>query len=345
MRTTLAVAILAAAVPTQSRESPQSRPGIVDLVGRFMRRTEDPAPLTVAELTDFQRQADQLDPEAARLDPKVQQDWQQLRKVLANTLAIELHAEARRFAAAHPQEPAQALAMYARAEDEVLKRFEHAFAECVEGELRAKQFPALADAAKNARVTRDQFEQRYQQVLAESDALCEAAFHPAAVEKVPWQDLLVPEARWLLSPLEGFTHRLENGVLVIEGPAASTGKEGILTIGDREAWRDFILDFELTFESGSLRMFFRMGRTVANTEHVRIESHAEGSAPPLRGKACSGEASVIGSRIRFRLGSRDIEPVEDSDAKGFRPRKGALGLVIPAGTVVRFTRLRVRVLR
>jgi hypothetical protein len=328
-----------------NQENIKNRDEVLEQVSKVNGKMQNVAGLTTEDLAEVQRLIHELEPKITILKQQVQDEFKGYRKVVAKAFGLKLHDEAKSFAAANGDKPKQSLVKYARAEDEVRKLLDSAFTESNEMKARATKDPALNAAATEARQTFEMFEQHYRAIITESDALSEAAFPPEVVEKTAWRDLLTPDTKWSVAPLQGFEHRIDSGVLHIKGPDAATKKQGVMSIGDKEQWRDFMIDFEFTFESGSMTMYFRMGpRTIQNTESMLITSYASGSAPPLQGKSYSGEAWAIGSKFHFHIKTEGVDP-SDSDIKWVNSRKGALGLVIPDGTKVKFTKLRVRELR
>ncbi len=199
---------------------------------------------------------------------------------------------------------------------------------------------------KNAEL-QEFFKPIYIGCIKEADRLVTAVFTAQASEKLPWIDLLSGEQakRWNASTVTGFGYRVEGGRLQIIGPDADANKQAVLSIGDKEQWRDFILDIEFTMEKGSLEMFFRLGKTLSANVASRYFA-CDGERSNLDpGQAYQTRISLLGSQFNFRYLGDDVPPPEDEKLEWLMSRKGAVGLLIPPGARVTFNRFRVRELR
>ncbi len=237
--------------------------------------------------------------------------------------ATRLRDDAKSFAAANPDKGLGSLARYKDAEDEIYKLFESAYTARLE---EAKEF----------------FEEQYRGIQAEGDALCASVFTPEMVERTPWKNLLTSDLtkEWVASSVEGFSWRIEREALRIEGPAKGSGKKGILSIGDREKWRDFVLEFEVTFESGEVELFVRLGTHAdrrAMSTHLAVSPHGF-----VAGTPDSCEITCIGNKFSLKVAD---QPPYEAETPWTVSRKGSVGLVIDPETKVRFSRMKIRVLR
>ncbi len=167
-------------------------------------------------------------------------------------------------------------------------------------------------------------------------------FTPETIATVPWIDLLTPDRvrDWIANSVEGFSWRIERGTLRIVGPAEGTGKKGILSTGDREKWRDFVLDFEVTFESGKVELFVRLGPHADRRAMSVSLAVAPGQLTPGTPSGC--EISCIGNRFVLKVGDR---PPFETEMPWTASRKGSVGIVVDKGTKVKFSRMRIQALR
>jgi hypothetical protein len=207
----------------------------------------------------------------------------------------------------------------------------------------------LLDVSINLKDTEGEahFKELYKTLVGESDRLATAAYTAEVVSQAKPRDMLSGEAatQWNPSPCKGFRAVVENGVLTIVGPDADAGKMGLVSIGDREQWRSFVAEVEFTIESGSFDFFLHLGRS-ANPSTVQLGIRTSGveSNVPL-GKPVRAMFSMIGSKLRFRIiGEGTAEPFE-KDMSWTSTRKGAIGILVPDGTRVRFTKFTVKDLR
>jgi hypothetical protein len=268
-------------------------------------------------LSDLEQRVDAMPPEfKTRLNAA--------KSVIDKTYIVRLHDDAKAIAAKGPSEARAALTAYTAAEDEVLKLFETS--------MRSKNKEA-----------EEYYKQRYRDIITESDAIATAVFTPDVVEKAPWKDLLAGDAikGWANDGLKGF--RIDSGSLQAVGPEIGAGKTAIMSIGDREQWRDYELDMEFTVVAGTGDFYFRLGRRPDNAGDSYPISTGEGGFK--LGEKYSGKALFIGSKLSITWSTAEIEPYTPDGTSWARTRKGAFGLTLNEGSEIKISRLRIRELR
>ncbi len=311
--------------PIRSQERPTAEIERQDLQGRLRdieERLRNPQGVPVEELRECRRKLEELELQGIKVDATFLASVGQLRNRFERVYATRLREDARSFAAANSDKGLGALARYKEAEDEIYRLFERA------------RVARLEEAKKY-------FEEQYRGIQAENDALCATVFTPEMIERTPQKDLLANDMakEWVASSVEGFSWRIERGTLRIEGPAKGVGKKGILSIGDREKWRDFVLDFEVTLESGEMELFVRLG------QHADRRAMSVGlAADPnfTAGAPYSCELTCIGNKFSLKVAD---QPPYEPEMPWTVSRKGSVGLVIDEETRVRFSRMKIRVLR
>jgi hypothetical protein len=268
-------------------------------------------------LSDLEQRVDSMPPDfKTRLNAA--------KSVIDKTYVVRLHDDAKAIAAKGPSEGRAALTAYTAAEDEVLKLFEES--------MRRKNKEA-----------EEYYKQRYRDIITESDALATAVFTPDVIEKAPWKDLLAGDAvkGWANDGLKGF--RIDSGELQAVGPEIGAGKTAILSIGDREQWRDFEIDVEFTVVAGTGDFYFRLGRRPDNAGDRYPISTGEGGFK--LGQKYSGKALFIGSNLSITWNTAEIEPYTPAGTSWARTRKGAFGVTLNEGSELKISRLRIRELR
>jgi hypothetical protein len=143
----------------------------------------------------------------------------------------------------------------------------------------------------------------------------------------------------------GFEHRIEKGVLQIVGPDAASGKMGVMSIGDRELWRDFVLEFDFTLEKGKVDMYLRLpkGASPDNTvEGVTLATQGENAF--VAGETYSVELSMIGSTEIYSVHAVEFKP-DEHQISWTKARKGSILLAIPSNTSIKISKMRIRELR
>lgn len=284
---------------------------------------QNAASKTPKEIAQIRRTLQELENKADSMGPEFKARVAASKSGIDRTYVIRLHDDAKATAAKGPSEGRAALAAYTLAEDEVLKLFEAA--------LRSKNKEA-----------EEYYRQHFKDIITESDLIATALFTPEVIEKVPWKDLLSSEfaKSWANDGLKGF--RIENGALQAVGPEIGAGKIGIMSIGDREQWRDFEIDAEFTLVAGTGHFFFRLGKRTDNAGESYSIAPGEGGFK--LGEKYGAKATFIGSKISITWSSADVAPYE-VDTIWSRIRKGAFGMTLTEGSEIKLTRLRIRELR
>jgi hypothetical protein len=272
-----------------------------------------------AELEQLRRRIDRAQPKAELAGKAVIDRLAAARRAAAGAWVARLVEGARAMAARQQDPDASILEIYRKAEDEL-----------------TEQIDREKDAASRAGL-----ETQLQQVVAESDALCARAFGATAIAATPPRDLLAQGAKtWNASEVRGFVHRVQDGALVIVGPDADAKSRAVMSTGDAERWRDVVLDMQVERAKGTMILCFRLGKEVDADVPAMILDVA--TCP--ENERVHLTASVIGGKLTLRKEGLP-EPVIEQDLPWNMRRTGALGLVIPPGAELRFTKLDVRVLR
>ncbi len=290
---------------------------------------EDPESLSAEYLAKQRREIDSLELDG-KLDLLGGENIARLGAAKASATrvyAAKTLEEAKAAAKGDPAKGREALAKLSIAEEEIQRIFD-------------KSIKA------NDKEAKDYYEGLYREAIKTSDALCAQVFTPEEIARAPWIDLLSGDwvQKWKRAEVKGFNHRIENGVLHATGPDADTGAKGVLAIGQGEKWRDFVLDLEFTLAKGSLDLNFRVSQQPDVTTEA-FEIATDGEDAVLAGEVYNAEISLIGSQLVYReQDAVDVSPYT-KELSWTKSRWGALCLVIPDGTELKLSRLRIRVLR
>jgi hypothetical protein len=126
------------------------------------------------------------------------------------------------------------------------------------------------------------------------------------------------------------------------GPDADAKGEGLISIGDREQWRDFVVDLEFTLESGSFDLYLRIGTKADGT--VPQVNFTAGQDGLVAGKSYEITGKMIGSSLEVSTYPEDMETAV-ANLQWAMSRLGGLGFSLKETTRLKITRLRVRELR
>lgn len=203
----------------------------------------------------------------------------------------------------------------------------------------------LLDEAEKERASTEasEVESIYQKCIAESDEIAYALFTPEVVAATPWRDLFAPPVA--KGAHDGFA-RFEMGDSWIHavGLANGTTREGLLSIGDLERWRDFVLEVEFTPIRGVSRFYWRLGRNVNDAPDELSIGETHGAW--RHGETYVVTATYLGSRRLFEFSPNTQREQDYVDGIGWRKtRVGAFGAVLSQASELHISRLRLKLLR
>jgi len=205
---------------------------------------------------------------------------------------------------------------------------------------------ALNTAARGKNPERkNTYEALFKQVIADSDGIAKAIFTPEAIEKEPWKDGLSgeQEKNWQKPGVDGF--QIIGGELQAVGPKAGSGKNGIISIGDREQLRDFVVEIEFVPVRGNFRFYQRLYSRADNTV-PQFDVYTRGNDVPFKpGQSYRVIVSVIGSHYKVEMPDTDITGLPDEDVNWTKQRFGAIGVEIYEDSEIKIQKLRFKELR
>lgn len=234
-----------------------------------------------------------------------------------------LHDEAKTLAGKGAGEAKNALAAYTKAEDELIKLLDDA--------VRLKQEDL-----------RKEYFDRFKVMITESDALVATIFTQDAIDKTAWLDLLTgpQKENWQHPGFSGW--QIKDNVLQAVTDLGSKSTS-IMSIGDREQWRDYVLELEFAVMKGDCDLHLRLGRAVnSTTPSYRIGTTGQGAFKP--GATNTITATVIGSTVKLSYSDSEHSPSEEL-LNEYKSRKGGIGISVPPGAEIKISKMRIRPLR
>jgi len=241
--------------------------------------------------------------------------------------------EGRKFATEHPDEPVAALKKLALAEEEARKQISVAMVAKDEG-------------------TKNKLDPVYRAVVAEQDTLAEKTFTEAYIANVAWRDLISPaeQGKWLLAKMKGFTTQFLPTGLILQGPDPDTKGQALISIGDQEKWRDFVLEFDFRLKTGAPTFYFRLGdKPDPSVESIQFEASDESGIPASIDPSKTYHITVhfIGSHLTIKPLEAEEDDIKTTDVLSgvYKSRFGALGIAIPKGCRLEIVKLRIKALR
>ncbi|HUR28140.1 MAG TPA: hypothetical protein VM509_08130 [Planctomycetota bacterium] len=307
-------------------EKDKQRVEIIGKMETLEKNLADGAKATPDPIAQWRRDLTDFEPGASLVGKDFEERVKKARLALNRAFAEALHLDAKTFATENPDKAKIALTRYTKAEDEIQNLLDETM------KLRPKN-PDLAAF----------YEGHFKDLIEESDALVTATYNEEAIKALPWKDLLSGEQAgfWNAAKTEGFSHVIQSGVLSIIGPDASAKSMGLISIGDREQWRDFVLEMEFTLETGKTTLYMRLGQHTQNTHTIDLKSGVDGI---VEGKKYLLTLQMIGSKVTQTYYPEDIAPPEQ-ELKWMVSRKGAIGLELGNGARLKISRMRVKELR
>jgi hypothetical protein len=269
--------------------------------------------------------------DTARYGPQYPEQIKTMKATIYNALVGKLRDEAKAFAAASGTTPRQGLAKYAEAEDFIRK--------------------AMLDAKQAKSPNFEPYQELYKNLLAESDEYSKRVINKEFMESIPWKDLLSGEmaSKWSkTTTIAGFACRVENGILTISPPDPGTKQQGVAGILDQknDNLRHFMLDMEFAVD-GLATMFVHVSPPPQNPDNRQSETYDLSSK---EGGLKANEkydmvCTSIGSDLAIWFPKNDELQRYENSPTWTKLRRGGIAFLIPEGTRLRITRLRIRELR
>lgn len=205
---------------------------------------------------------------------------------------------------------------------------------------------ALNTAARGKNQDRKKsYEELFKQVIVDSDAIAKAVFTPEAIEKESWKDALSgeQEKKWQKPGVDGF--QISGSELHAVGPKAGSGKNGIISIGDGEQLRDFVVEIEFVPVKGNFRFYHRLYQRADNSVPQFDVSTRGNEAPFKPGQSYRAVVSFIGSRYKVEFPETEITGLPDEEVGWTKQRYGAIGIEITDDSEIKIQKLRFKELR
>ncbi len=108
-----------------------------------------------------------------------------------------------------------------------------------------------------------------------------------------------------------------------------------------------MVEFDIKVLSGAPKLFFRLGKSAStNVESIKLEAQDPGNGPGITvGKIYHMNASFIGSTFKIAAQEDDDFNQQPIMSPYTHSRRGAIGITIPKGAALEFSKLRIKVLR
>lgn len=242
---------------------------------------------------------------------------------IGRAYADRLFDEAKNLAAKGPGEARAALAAFAKAEDEFTTLLDEAYTK--------RNQEAIAYITP-----------KFQAIVEESDKLATATFTSDVFARADARDILktVEASKWGQDGLKGF--RIDASGLQAIGLDPGSKKDGVFSVGDLEKWRDYELEFEFQIVKGEAQFYFRLGKQIQAAEGFSVNPGAEDWKA---GETYTCKATLVGSNMRLEFSDNASQEPRDVTLDWRRSRKGAFGVVVPQGSEVKISKLKLKLMR
>lgn len=179
------------------------------------------------------------------------------------------------------------------------------------------------------------------QVINESNEIVTKLFDDAYVDRVPWKDLLADPSGWLEVTHGSFTHKFGGG-LTLTNQAGETASTGGLSYTPGDNWRDYVVEAEVTLQSGQLVFYARIGDVMDLKAVPGFTMGLKGGVFEAN-KTYQVVIKVIGRTLAVTVDG--VQQPGDTNLKASLSRRGEPGIAAQPGTGATITKLRVRHLR
>jgi len=305
-------------------EGDRRKKELIDGLAAIEGAARDASSKTPEQLAQLRRRIGEYEAGASLIGPEFETRVAKAKIDINRAYANRLYQEAKALAGKGPSEARAALQAYTKAEDELRLLMDEAY------NLRKQ------DAI-------EWVEPIYQQTIAESDALVAMIFTPDAIDKIPWKDVLnTPGTEWLNDGLKGF--RADGGQVQAVGPEPGSKGKGIFSVGDREKWRDFLMELEFVPVKGSSSMYWRLGKQTKASDEFVVNTLADEGWKA--GVTYGMKITFLGSKRIFEYSQnadREMDTLEPIPWR--RTRLGGFGVEVDQASEFKITKLKIKVLR
>ena len=311
-----------------SLEDSKHRNEVIERFSRIEEQLKNPGAITPDQVREIQRSLEEIDVIAESAGPAFAARVKEVLKTSGRLYATRLADDAKAFESANPDKARLAMVRYATAEDELKKLLDEAF-------------------KKQNTEDKEFYKPIYMGILEGSNRVAEAVYGTEGSQNSPWIDYLdagkVSSWNWTGGDkLKGFAHKFDNGVMTIIGPDPGSKDSAVVSVGDREQWRNFVVDLEFTVDSGNVILLCHLGAQ-PNASTPSYSFQTEGANAKLKaGKTYDVKVSILGGKFIVRYSGDEPPEPHEGMLDWTYARKGAIGFTVPAGSKIRITRFKVQ---
>jgi hypothetical protein len=247
----------------------------------------------------------------------------------------KLHDDSIAFANSNASQPRLGLNRYYQAEEELKRMLDAAYNQSLHGKNDEEK--------KKGEEDKKFYEPMYKEIVESADRTALQLFTGEEIDKISYMDLLSgPQAdNW--NPKK---YKAVNGGLDVDATDPALKAAPLVSILDREAPRNFVIDMEFTLDRGSATVFFHLGKNISpNTQLYDLKT--EGQAENVTaGKTTAARCAIIGDQFTWRfLDSSGLGDMKPAQLPWAFTRKGAIGFQVNPGSKLKITKLKVKILQ
>jgi hypothetical protein len=246
----------------------------------------------------------------------------------------KLHDDSIAFANGNASQPRLGLNRYYQAEEELKRMLDAAYNASLHGKNDEEK--------KKGDEDKKFFEPLYKEIVEAADRTAIQLFTGDEIEKASYTDMLTLQQATNWNPKK---YQAVNGALEIDAADPALKAAPLVSICDREAPRNFVIDMEFTLDKGSATVFFHLGKNVApNTQ--AFDLHTEGQSENVSaGKPTAARCALIGDQFTWRfLDSSGLGETKQTISWTYT-RKGAIGFQVNPGSKLKLTKFKVKILQ
>ena len=204
-----------------------------------------------------------------------------------------------------------------------------------------EELASLLETAKKGKDTEvvNACTKQNQEIVKESDTLAVATFTADAIAKAPARSLTDATSVPLWKPARDSALKFNVTPQALELEQAAGGKGGMISLVEKEPWRNFRLSFDASVEKGSAVLLFRVREHADRKQCASITLGEGQDVAPTVGSPIHVEIDMIGSTMTIRSGADHAEKTVDARGKS---RRGVLSIMVAADSKLSLANLAVR---
>jgi hypothetical protein len=289
--------------------------------------------LTAENVRDFETQLSEL----TRLELPVESFNKRIKAALdvcGHLYGTKLHDDSVAYANSNASQPRLGLNRYYQAEEELKRLLDDAYRAAMSG--KTPEDKAKGEEDKKF------FEPMYKEIVEAADRTAVQLFTADVVDGISYTDMLSGPQATNWNPKK---YQAVNGGLEVDAADPALKGAPLVSIGDREQIRNFLLEMDFTVERGSAQVLFHLGKNVTpNTQIFDIKTSGQ-DENVTAGKTMQARCAIIGDQFTWRFLNSDLGGEIKQTISWTFTRKGGIGFQVNPGAKIKVTKFKLKILQ